>query len=213
LIYAFDAPISFEIVSNKIQLDIAENWNKCFEISFNKYTLMLHDDDYLAEGIDLSFLASDADLYILDGFLLKNNEISKLGSLEEICSNYLIFQSLIEFPGVQRQVWKTNRIQDNKFCSEYGPVFDYIWYSHQIDQSPKVEYSKGLKTIIEYHDDQYTKKIYWSLSVAKVLFRFLFKRSSYSNHKVYTLLITHLFDRLRKSIHSDILQLKVRLWN
>lgn len=210
---AFDEPSSFEIFANKSQLDMAENWNRCFEISSTKYTLMLHDDDYLAEGIDLSFLASDADLYILEGLLLRNHESSKLGSLDKICSEDLIFQSLIEFPGVQRQVWKTKIIQDNKFCSEYFPVFDYIWYSRQIDQSPKMEYSKGLKLVIEYHDEQSTKKIFWSFSVAKVFFRFLFKRNSYSNRKVYKLMMAHLFDRLKKSIHSDILRLKVHLWH
>lgn len=213
LISAFDDSAIFEIYTNKDQIDIAENWNRCFEISSSKYTLMLHDDDYLGDDFDLSFLASDADLYILEGYIQKDNEIRKLGNLDKICQDELALQSIIEFPGLQRQLWKTEKIKENKFDLDNLQVFDYIWYSYQIDQSPSVEYSKGLNVIIEYHDEQITKKSFWSLSVAKILFRFLFKRDSYVNSKVHKFLIKHLYDRLKKSIHSDINQLKGRLWN
>ena len=179
------------------------NWNIAVNSCSSNYFAMIHADDYyhktFVKNINLYIEEADPDLVIFNAKIVnyKNEVLYKLKYKKD---NLVHKTVLTSFPGVQRQIWKKNKLKFS-FKNFLFPTFDYIWFYQNIQNIQNINYLNKDLIFITSDENQSTNNISWESGIIKSIF-FVFV--DFKNFKFKIIAIIYLFKLLKDHIYKRI---------
>lgn len=190
------------LFTNTETLSMAENWNKFIQYSNLDYVCMIHADDYyenqFVDKINNYLKFNNPDLIVFNANIVDGKQNLK-NQLSYNKSNLSKEDYLITFPGIQRHVWKRNKIS-TKFELYYFPIFDYIWFYNNLKNLNKIDYLNEFLVNITSDENQTTNKVSWEFGVLKALNYVIFDEKS----TLRTAAKSHLLFKLKSLIYRRL---------
>lgn len=207
---------------NKTNIGMFANWNKCFELSESKYTMIVGDDDILAPTFVEEFCKiyhdnSDVDVFYTDVYQynLRDNkfviEDSNWNIVWERTTGRRIketsFQNHLIFPSVSCVI-KTDLQKKLKFETRFHTANDKLFIYTLPDDAVFYGLNKPLY-YYRHHSDNDSAKNEKILILAHLLIFIYLKRYSKLSLKnlllcyAYTILLLRSHDKIRKSFMEN----------
>ena len=193
------------LIRNPYTTPMPINWGIAIDSCNSTYVSMIHADDYydknFVKKVNFEIQKYSPELIICNAKIV--NSKSKLLNVLSYDSKEINHKTVLSsFPGIQRQIWRRNKINHN-FKNFLFPTFDYVWFYQNIQNINEIKYIDQELISITSDINQSTNNINWEWGIIKSIIFIIFCYGSLEFKKTATFyLLMLLKDHIYKRIYN-----------